>query len=226
MISTAQLILELRSHLGGLDTTDLPDADATLLLNRAYWEVIDKFPFREKEVSQTFPTVMGVRFMGIPVPFEALRQLSIEDPNTFQHVVLNRMTPYDYENTFVNNPDMSQFGMPTNYVREDAGIRLWPTPDQVYSITIKYWTVLSDLVSGSSDPEPPQSWDEIILYGAVWRGFLKFGDFDRAAQMRNHVNALIASAVPTEAKEEFDTHKGGVQVPGYSSYDIYFRGRV
>jgi hypothetical protein len=38
---------ELRDHLGQ-DDVELDDDAADLLLNRAYWELLDKFPFREK----------------------------------------------------------------------------------------------------------------------------------------------------------------------------------
>jgi len=210
---------ELRQLLG-VDSDDLPDdtdlannkVGANLLLNQAYWELLDKFPFREKEISATFLTVAGTRYYQIPSMFEALRQLSIEDVESQQHTVIERATVYEYETLFVNTS--AEQGKPTKYVREKNGIRFWRTPDQVYTITIKYWAVLSDLSSGNPTPEIPQSWHEIILAGAVWRGFFHLGDHARMASSKAIHTSLINSAVPVEAKEEFDTHLGGVEVAG------------
>ena len=42
---------ELREHVG-VDSDDLPDPDADLLLNRSFWELMNKFRFRETECSR------------------------------------------------------------------------------------------------------------------------------------------------------------------------------
>lgn len=199
---------ELRDHLGQ-DEFDLPDDKADLLLNRSYWELIDKFAFREKEVTATFQTVAGTRNYDMPSPFEALRQLSVLDPVSQQHRVLKKMTVLEYENSYNESDDFQD--IPARYVREKCFARLYPTPDDTYTITLKYWTTLADL-SDSNDPEIPQSWHEIILYGAIYRGFLRIGDLNRANQFKAHQNALINSSIPVEAKEEFDTHTAGLDV--------------
>ncbi len=111
MINLPELRDELREHLG-TDEDDLPDEKADLLLNRAYWEIIDKFAFREKEVSATFATTDGTRSYNVPEPFEALRQLSIADLNNGQHRALDRMTIHTYEEIFVDDEDAR--GYPTH----------------------------------------------------------------------------------------------------------------
>ncbi len=208
MLDIQQLRDGLRKPLG-VDIDDLPDVDADLLLNTSYWELIDKFNFREKEVTATFPTEIGVIRYNMPEPFEALRQLSILNPDSRKHTTLERMTKYEYENFYVEGED--QYGYPEKYLREGCFARLWPTPDKVYTMTIKYWTTLADLANGQ-DPQIPQAWHEIIKYGAVWRGYIDLGDFARANQMKTHQISLIDSMAPVEAKEEFDTHTGGVEV--------------
>ena len=206
-----QLKDELRAHLG-VDDNDLPDADADLLLNRAYWELLDKFPFREKEVSGTFQTVVGTAIYGMPSPFEALRQLSIEDLETGQHTPLKRMTVYEYEKLFVNQTTLQS--KPWGYVRESCSAKLYPTPDQIYTLTIKYWTTLADLVNDTDTPPIPQVWHEIILYGGLWRGYVRLGDLSRSAQIEAKQATLINTITPTEGKEEFDSHTAGVEVLG------------
>ena len=214
MIDVATMIDELRDHVG-MDINDLPDDKATLLLNRSWWEVIDKFPFREKEVTATFPTIIGTRSYGMPNPFEALRQLSILNPADNTHIPLDRMSIFEYEKVYIEGSD--EYGFPQKYVREGCFARLWPTPDQVYTLTIKYWFTLADL-SSTHDPEIPQVWHEVILMGGIWRTFMKAGDYPRCNQVKMHQASLIESIPPVEAKEAFDSHNAGIEVKGYS-YD-------
>lgn len=212
MLDVTQMILALRKPLG-MDSDDLSDADATLLLNRSYWEIIDKFNFREKEVTATFNTEVGVSRYNMPEPFEALRQLAIKDPDSNQHTPLERSSIFEYSQLY--NENVESRGMPEKYVREGCFARLWPTPDAAYTLTIKYWTTLSDFNSASpliQYPEIPQVWHEIIVFGAIWRGFIDIGDFARANQVKAHQISLIDSTSPVEAKEEFDSHTSGVEV--------------
>lgn len=199
---------ELREHLG-VDDVELDNDAADLLLNRAYWELLDKFPFREKEVSATFATVDGTILYSMPSPFEALRQLSIENPDTFEHTYLRKWSIREYEENYNSHEDAR--GYPTNYVREGCAVRLWPTPDDAYTITIKYLTVLADLSDDNDSPGIPQQWHEIILYGALWRGYVRFGDYVRSKATQGMWANMIAGIKPTEAKEEVDTHYSGLQ---------------
>lgn len=210
----ADLRTELEEHLG-LDDSDLGQAPWTidkidLLLNRAYWAIAYKTPFREKEISSTFQTVAGTRLYAIPSLFEALRQLSIEDLNDNSHLPLQRTTIYDYEKRYINR--VEEEDKPLWYTREGLGIRLLPTPDNVYTITIKYWSSLADLALPSDMPQTPQIWHEIILFGAIFRGFLRMGDYARAQAAKAHYKELWGDIEPVEAKEEVDTHLGGIDV--------------
>lgn len=209
---------ELRVHLG-TDDTDFPDTKCDLYLNRSYWEILDKFHFREKEVSATFVTIAGTRLYPVPSPFEALRKLSITDPNTFDQIPLDRFTLDQYDQNFVDDPSGAAYAMPTNYVREDGAIRLWPTPDDVYTINIKYWTVLADLSDSNLTPPIPQSWHELILLGGIWRAYFSLGDYVRGNFVKASQISMINTQIPVQAKEEEDTRRGGVNVKG-RHYDV------
>ena len=201
IISTQSLIDELRLHLGE-DEGDIPDNDALVLLNRSYTEIQDKYPFREKEVTATFPTVEAQRLYGVPAPFEALRQISILNPDTDIHEVLEKMSILDYENNY--SEVSTDEAMPTGYVREGCNIRLYPTPDDIYTLTLKYWSPLTDL-SLVQSPSVPAVWHEIILFGAVYRGFFRRSDYVRGNQAKMQQKTMIDSIIPIEAKEEIDT---------------------
>jgi hypothetical protein len=221
-LSLVSLRTSLREHLGfeGDDEQSFPtdDTDEKIgtdtYLNRAYWELLDKFPFREKEVVASFNTTQGTNYYKVPSPFEAIRSLSIEDINSKQHTPLDLVSKDQFEQVYIN--DDSDEGVPEKYLREDLGIRLWPTPDATYRISIRYWTTLADLSDNNPASPIPQSWHEIILFGGVWRAFLGLNnDYSRAQAARAWQASLIDKLTPVESKEKQDASRAGLQVIGY-----------
>ena len=67
-INLADLRTELRVHLGyeSDGTDDLSDNAADLLLNRALWELLNKFNFREEECSIEFTIAEDEDFISLP----------------------------------------------------------------------------------------------------------------------------------------------------------------
>lgn len=210
---------ELREHTG-TDIDDLSDADADLLLNRAFWEVMNKFRFRETECTSESTLVAGDQFLSLPLPpnlFEALRKISVQDPGDpdLQWRVIRRFTTDTHENLASDNID--DRGAPIWYLREQNGIRIMSKKggpvDKPYNIRVKYWRTLADLDDTNTEVPLPVVWDEILLYGAVWRLYRRLGAHALAREMRNAQIDLISSTAATEAKEEEDSPLAGVDLP-------------
>ncbi len=217
MLSVEQMRNKVRV-ITGEDSTDLDNTDADVLLNQAWWEIMDKFPFREKERTQRFDMEIGKRDYPCPQPFEAIQNLSIVTPEDGAHRRLERMTTTFYEENYKEDTTVStvtdQKGTPERYFRRQDGLVVLPTPDKAYEALIYYWITLADLEKGDVDfPVIPQVWHEIIYLGGTWRRLLELGDFVRSREIKNHQIALINSTSPVEAKEEGDTHLGGVDLP-------------
>lgn len=204
----------LRKKCGDIDSSDMSDPAVDLLLNKSYWEILDKFPFREKQVSSTFSFTEGVRIYTAPNPFEAVQKISISDPSISSsqiHTPLDRMTIDHYEQIY--DPVEDQEDTPTNYIRYGSSFYVWPTPDKTYDGVIYYWTVLSDLSNSNNTPEMPQVWHEIIEIGGVARGWLDLNDLNKATFYFNLQSKMISSTSPVEAKEEEDSPRAGIELP-------------
>jgi hypothetical protein len=206
---------KLRTHTGE-DEFDIDDPATDLLLNQSYWELGDKFPFREKERVVESDFVVDQRLYTAPSPFEALQHIAVVHDtggasDSGQHQKLRRMDLKWYEDQYAAGT--GRVGVPEFYARRDNGFYVWPTPDLDYGMVIYYWTTLADLVADIDTPDMPQVWNEIIMYGGVWRRFLELGDVVRSREIRNHQVGLINSTQPVEAKEETDSRFAGVSVP-------------
>ncbi len=212
-ISVDLLTTELVEHLG-TDSIDLPNANAELLLNRAFWELLNKFPFREEECSTDFTVSDTEDFIDLPSLFEAMRTLSIMDAATNKWTPLIRIDIQEFDR--LTDDDTTAKGAPVKYFREGTGIRLLSeaggAPDADYTMRIKHRVTLADLGSGDT-PSIPSVWHELILFGGFWRGLIRQGRDKKAREIRNIQIGMISSTVPVEAKEEADSPLAGIEIP-------------
>jgi hypothetical protein len=208
---------ELREHTG-TDIDDLPDPDADLLLNRAFWEVMNKFRFRETECTAESTLTIGDSFLSLPVPphlFEALRKISVKNPDTLEWTTIKRFSLDSHEN--LASDDVEDRGCPIWYVRDQNGIRIMSKKggavDKPYEIRLKYWQTLNDLDDTNTEVPLPVVWDEILLFGAVWRLYRRLGSHALGREMRNAQIDLISSTAAVESKEEEDSPLAGIEIP-------------
>lgn len=203
-------------NIAGVDVDDAAETLIDDCLNRSWWEIMNKFKFREKDIAASFTLVASQAIYDCPDPFEAMRSIAIVDDDNKHHYI-ERVTSKWYEEHLDTDTDSD--GFPTNYFREGSTITLWPTPDAAYNAVLRYTTTLADLSTSNSLPEIPQEWHEIILYGGVWRLLLELGDFNRTNEIKKHQVSLIETCIPVEAKEASDARYANLEFVG-SRYEL------
>lgn len=206
-LSLIQLENSLRKHLG-VDSMELDNTSADQLLNRSAWEIFDIYDFKDKEAESTITTVAGTTSYTVPADLDALQGIAIKDINSLDWDAISKNEILEFEENLSDRVDSR--AKPTTYLRRSNEIRLYPTPDNAYSIKVKYWKTLADLATGG--PTIPESWHEIILYGAIWRGFAEFGDYNRSQAASQMQAKLINPKKTVEQKEKFDTRTAGLDI--------------
>lgn len=206
MISVDQLMVKLRRNTGlDINDPDWTSTDLLLVLNQSFWELLNKFDFREKESSYTITTAQGDYTYAVNNLQEAFLSASIVNPVTQQSTKLTPMSIAFFQENYNDNAliNIQYQAQPELYYRNNSNIILYPIPDQAYTITVQDLLTLSDLETGQY-PDIPREWHEIILYGAVWRVFLETGDMERSSYALNNQTRLINNTVPVQSKEETD----------------------
>lgn len=210
----------LRDSILTATSTDIEDwdngnTDLDLFINKSWWDVMDQFDFREKEAPAIiFPTVAGTKSYDVstittPIIFDALQNIAIIDPVTLDHTNLDLITTNTFEDEA--SDDVSLQAKPTKYFRLGSKIYLYATPDSVYDIVIYYLQVLSDI---TSTPPIPQSWHEIIEFGANYRALLAKQEYQKANEIKKYQAILVNSRTPVKVKELTNTQTAGVEVMG------------
>jgi hypothetical protein len=219
-LDIALLRSEIRQHLGVSDADPKWNDDAIdLLANRAFWAVMNKYPFQETKKTALFSTVIGERSYDLPILFEAVRQVSLVEPVTEQHLYLRRMSIFNYEQKY--NESVDSRGTPTHYLRDGGCIILYPTPDAVVEIVLKHWILLDQLDDTNTDFALPANWFEIIMYGAVQRGFLRARNTAESVNLKNLQASAISDTQAIDQKEAEDTRFYGLEIIGYDPDEIY-----
>lgn len=207
---------EVREHCGfaATDTAGLSNAIIDRLINRAFWSNINSYPFKVTEKVETIATVDATRKYDLMSDFESIRVASIVNPDNGQHIKLERVTQAWYEENY--NEEITEETRPTHYLREANCIKLYPTPDAVYTLVISYWASLDDLSDVNLGLDIPRVWSEILILGAAWRYFLKQKDYQNFENFQAAEAKIIASVIAEQAKDEGDSRLSGIELP----YDL------
>jgi hypothetical protein len=196
---------ELRDHCGVSDS-EWDNTTADSLLNNSFWETQDLFDFREEEATLDIALVAGTSEYSLAVDHEAVESVRIL--NNYS----NDWEPLGFEDDeyFTRNitDSISSRAAPTNYTRRGNKIIFRSTPETAYTVRVHYKKSLGDVLSGGTGL--PKAWDEVVFFGAVWRGFAKLGDWNRKAQAKATQAELVGPKKPQKVKELEDTRMAGI----------------
>jgi hypothetical protein len=190
-----------------MDETDLPDVDADRLLNRSWWAMAAQLRFSEKDATYSFQTSAGVNNYPLPVDSDGVQRVILQDVGETEWEPLVKINDW---NMFSLSANLTDTDKPTHYSRRDSSFVLYPTPDQEYEVQVKYLRTLADIES--SGPDAPQEWHEVVLWGALSRGFFARGDWNRGNLAQNQQAIYLQSLDTQEDREQEDKVYSGVRV--------------
>lgn len=202
----------LRRALGGLDSTDLTNAEATELLNLGFWDIEDQFSFKSKESSYTTLLVAAQTeydLSGIG-SLDAVRSVAVVDENGHRQP-LERITKEEWNEQFDDDDE----GLPWGYFRENDVLFVYPPSDStnagnVLDITVK--ESLASFVASTDTSLLPRNWDQIILMAAVEIQHFLNQDYGKMNEVRNIRLSKTRGIVETQSKEEEGSRYAGLEV--------------
>lgn len=189
-----------------MDDLDLPDNDADLLLNRSWWTVSSQLRFYERDGTYSFVTVAGTDTYALPTDSDVIQRVILQESSEDAWEPLTNITDW---NMFDLKDDSSQ-ERPTHYSIRGSNFILWPNPDNVYNVSVKYLRTLADIQA--SGPDAPQEWHEVILWGAISRGFFARGDWNRGTAAQNQQAIFLQTLDTQETKNQEDHIYSGLRV--------------
>lgn len=92
-------------------------------------------------------------------------------------------------------PAQPQTGTPTAWYQYGTEILLYPTPDAVYDLTLRYHKRPVTLAADADVPEIPKEYEELLVVGAAYRVLQVKDNYDQAAILENKYAELLQKLV-------------------------------
>jgi hypothetical protein len=197
-ITLAQFITRAR-QLGDYAEDDgvFTDAVMTPWVNEAlgdYCAILDKHHAGYRDKSGTVSTIANTATVALPADFLKLRAIDLSYGGKWGD--LDRWTP-ETARSFTST------GTPVAYLRVGANLELFPTPDAVYSIRLRYVPTPTVLTSGSDSIDVPAGWEGFIV-----QSILLNCDIREERPLGDRKDSIaIKRAIITDASAGNDTSK-------------------
>lgn len=183
----AEMYGEVQSYLpeSGIDATT-----AKKYVNRAYLQMAMSFQFYGVETKTTFNTAAADNDYDIGTVAVGAKDIVAIYNNTQDYPLVQRDIVW-WEATLEDPTTVT--GEPTDWVRYGDDILLYPTPDAIYEMNIRYKTNPAEMTTDGESPVFPEEWHEAIVLSAMSKAAFFYGFDNKGINMKNEALALISA---------------------------------
>jgi hypothetical protein len=177
-MNLGQMRAEVLAH--GFDT-NVYGARINGYLNDGYQGAARRAPYYTNERVAEYQTGSLNPYLPLPQNFAVLRSVRLPDFSTELVAVdirkIDRAT--------------AQQARPVYYALSTANILLFPSPDALYNVFLRYWTMPSDIAADSDVPTLPADYHELCIYWALKRCFAADDDPQMAQYWGNEYEMML-----------------------------------
>lgn len=172
---------EVRNH-GFTGTALFPDSRINQYLNDAQGKVCRRVDFYIAEAVRDFNTVAGTATYIQPTDFARDRSLHRTDvPGELAQVGLRTIDRSPIAN-----------GAPRYYAIDASNLHLYPTPNNVFPLELRYWKLPAQLVGDTDVPAIPADYHRMLVYWALKECFAGEDDPQTAQYWTSEFNTVLA----------------------------------
>lgn len=158
-----------------------------------------RFRIRAMEASTTGTTTEDVATINLPTDFFELRSF-------FLTVTSNNPKQLRFVTTeAADGLELGESGVPDFYTFAGGAIRLYPTPDDAYSYTLRYYTKIPALSASQTTNYILTNFPDVYLWGCQFEAYAYIADTERA---------VLAKQMYEEAIKEVERHDGRERYAG------------
>lgn len=166
----------------GFDPTLFGSSRINQFINDGLGLIAARVDYYGEEAVQDFTTVSGTASYAWPADFA--RGRSLRDTN--RSIEMQAVSLRDIDRSTVAN------GAPYAYATDGAMMHLYPTPDAVYNLELRYWKLLPSLVNDTDVPAIPARWHKLLWLYATWQCYESEDDPNMGQYWQNRFNTDLA----------------------------------
>jgi hypothetical protein len=114
-------------------------------------------------------------------------------------------------------------GQPYAYAVDGATLRLYPTPNGIYTLQLRYWKLPPKLVADTDVPAIPEEYHSLLVTWALFRFYRNEDDQQQAQSFRAEFYEELGRARQElqDSDEDVPVQIGGSQWPGLMNWRGY-----
>jgi hypothetical protein len=179
--------------------TSFATGNITDYLNDAQNDLLNEYNLRFMETSQTYTLTANNADItsGGSLPTNLVRPKNIVITYNGFEQKLMYMTQEEIDEIFPDPTDTTlyQANTPLYWYRFGNTIKVFPTPDKAYTVTLEYLKSPTELSSAADVPDLPQEFREYLVLGAAGRAMEEKDNYDQAAYLLNRASTIGAKLV-------------------------------
>lgn len=151
-------------------------------LNDAYLQVVRRVSYYVDEATSDFSTVSGTATYPQPTNFAKDRSLRFTGTLTGELRSVGLRTI---------DRSVPTSGMPYAYAIDGVNLHLYPTPDNVYTLELRFWLLPALLVADTDSPTIPDDYADMLIYWAINRCYASEDDSQTAQYWMQQYNTRL-----------------------------------
>jgi hypothetical protein len=151
-------------------------------INNGYLNVVRRVNYYIDESTDDFPTITGTSLYPLPANFVKVRSLHDTGRDVEMVACGLRQIDQSYNTT----------GAPAYYAMDGANLHLWPAPDNIYPLEIRYWKMPLALTADTDVPTIPPDYHSMLVYWAVAECYSADDDPTTAQQWQARYDRWLA----------------------------------
>lgn len=174
-------------------------------INEAQRDVCLRADLSTQFTTSTITTTAGTQGYALPSNYARLGEKGNLSIPTYDEILNELEDQDDFDDTTPSS------GKPTSYIIIGATLYLYPTPDAVYSLTLRYYKLPADLVNNTDEPEIPEQYHHLLEHYAQRKAYERESDRDMA---QYHAGIYETEMAKLLGQVNYANHDHARQVPG------------
>ena len=165
-------------------------------LNQALGYVAAQTDFRVLLDTETYVTVSGTAGYALPSDFSRAYNVEVLD-SSGNALPLTPETLVGYD-----TKSSSATGQPQLYVIDGQTLRLWPVPDNQFTVRLRYYRTPATMDSAIDVPEIPATYHHLLVSYALWHCYERENDYNSAQYHKGRFDEDLAKC---RGEVQYDT---------------------
>lgn len=178
----------------GYSSTEIKD-----YLNDTQNDVFNEYRLPFMQAVQAYTLTAGVSDItnGSGLPANYVQALDLNLTSQGREKVLTFMDTVAIDDTYPDPDDttVNPLNVPNNWYFYAETIRVYPSPDSAYTVSLRYYKKPTLLSSDADIPELPSEFEELLVVGAAYRVLQVKDNYDQAGILQNKYDEILQKLV-------------------------------